>query len=127
MTIDIHDLEKKHEHLAGRVDEIKQLGLAGFQAQINQMQDRMNRQETYIKDLLLGAHNDRLSFVESLKNLEISITKVMTENIKTLETAHRQEYKEQSGVNSFVAQKLAQGLVIIAVGWFLIKDMLGGG
>jgi len=127
MTIDIHDLEKKHEHLSGRVDEIKNLGLVGFQAQINAMQDRMNRQEAYIKELLLASHGDRLSFVESLKNLEISITKLMTENIKSLETAHRQEYKEQSGVNSFFMQKISQGVVVVAVGWFLIKDMIGAG
>jgi len=124
---DIHDLEKKHEHLVGRVDEIKQLGLAGFQAQINQMQDRMNRQEAYIKELLLGSHNDRLSFVESLKNLEISITKLMTENIKTLEIAYRQDREKQSGFNLMVAQKLAQGAIVAAVVWFLAKDMFGGG
>lgn len=122
---DIHDLEKRVENLSGRVDELKSVGIEALRFQISHMNDRMNRQESYIKELLQSSQADRLSFVESLKNLEIAITKLMTENIKTLELAYKQDREKQAGFNMMVAQRIAQGVLVVAVGWFMLKDMMG--
>jgi hypothetical protein len=130
----LHELEKKHEHLVGRFEELKEQGLKGFQAQINTMQDRMNRQELYIKELLLTSHqdrlnakDDRLSFVQSLNNLETSITKSVTDSLKTIEQAYKQDKEKQSGFNNLVSQRMAQGVLIVAILWYMAKDLIGGG
>lgn len=124
---DLFELQKQHDRLAGRVDELRDSCLNGFQAQLNQMQDRMNRQELYIKELLQSSHSDRLNVVETMKNLEISITRTIGENIKTLELAYKQDRDKQSGFNMLTSQRISQGVIVVAVGWFLIKDIISGG
>lgn len=124
---DLHEIEKKVEYLSGRVDEIKESGMSGFDARLNTLQDRMNRQELYIKELLQASHADRLNFVESLKNMELSIVRLIADNIKSLELVYKTDREKQSGFNLMVAQKLAQGVIVAAVVWYIAKDMLGGG
>jgi ribosomal protein L18 len=122
---DNYELEKKIECLSGRFDDFKETGIKGFQQQMAAMHDRLNRQEAYIKELLQETHKDRLNVIESVKNLEISITKMVNDTLKAVEESQKQDRDKQSNFNLFVAQKIGQIAIVTAVVWFIAKDVIG--